>query len=102
MRIDVKYSDIPQRALSIWEKYQVAEILSQYPALTLKVLFRRRVGLRRADPLPVLFMASLLFCVGWMFKGIQTHFGWAVLMFFGMNGLMLFAVAVAVNSIRPF
>jgi hypothetical protein len=44
MRIGVEYSQAPQRELSFWEKYQIAEILAQYPALTLKVLFRRKVG----------------------------------------------------------
>ena len=38
MRIDVQYNQTPQRPLSFWEQWQIAEILSQYPALTLKVI----------------------------------------------------------------
>ncbi len=64
MRIDVEYNKVPQRALTFWEKYQIAEILTQYPALTLKVLMRRKVGLRRCEPLPVFIMAGILIVLG--------------------------------------
>jgi hypothetical protein len=84
MRIDVKYNQTPQRPLTFWEKYQVAELMSQWPALTVKVLFRRRVGLRRADPLPVFLMAAIPFTIGWLMRGQQS-----------MTPLMWFGLAVA-------
>lgn len=65
MRIDVQYNQTPQRELTFWEKWQIMELLSQYPALTLKVLLHRRVGLRRAEPTHVLLMALLLLVIAW-------------------------------------
>ena len=87
MRIGVEYNQAPQRALTFWEKYQIAELLAQYPALTLKVLYRRRVGLRRAEPSHIFVMALILFVIGYNAHSpdYASH-----------GGLMVFAVAMGI------
>ena len=84
MRMDVEYNNTPQRPLTIWEQYQIAERLAQYPALTLKVLMRRKVGLRRSEPMHFLFLGGVLFGIGYITRHSETSKG----------GLMVFAVVM--------
>ena len=87
MRIGVEYSQAPQRELTLGEQFQIAKILTQYPALTLKVLFRRKVGLRRAEPSHILVMALLLYVIGYNTNSPAAG---------SHGGLMVFAVAMGI------